>query len=212
MFPTSRVNSAPESALFDATGAPVMKIETPDLGPLMELGFKFPEPFTVKADDGVTDLYGVMYKPFDFDPNRKYPIIAYVYPGPQTESVTKTFNPRSNNISLAQFGFVVIEVGMAIAADPQATGVARLAARRQVEGGAAPDERAGERLLLIADPLPQRVGQVRPAARELPGAPTRRLRDADLHQLMRRLDRQRPQPHCVEQLKDGRVGADAKRQ
>jgi dipeptidyl-peptidase-4 len=108
---SSRVNSAPESALFDATGAPVMKIETPDLGPLMELGFKFPEPFMVKADDGVTDLYGVMYKPFDFDPNRKYPIIAYVYPGPQTESVTKTFNPRSNNISLAQFGFVVIEVG-----------------------------------------------------------------------------------------------------
>jgi dipeptidyl-peptidase-4 len=78
---------------------------------LMEAGFKFPEPFTVKADDGVTDLYGVMYKPFDFDPSRKYPIIAYVYPGPQTEGVTKTFNPRSNNISLAQFGFVVIEVG-----------------------------------------------------------------------------------------------------
>jgi dipeptidyl aminopeptidase/acylaminoacyl peptidase len=68
-------------------------------------------PFTVKADDGVTDLYGVMYKPFDFDPNKKYPIIAYVYPGPQTESVTKTFNPRSNNISLAQFGFIVVEVG-----------------------------------------------------------------------------------------------------
>ena len=75
------------------------------------MGFKFPEPFTVKADDGVTDLYGVMYKPFDFDPKKKYPIIAYVYPGPQTESVTKTFNPRSNNISLAQFGFIVIEVG-----------------------------------------------------------------------------------------------------
>jgi dipeptidyl aminopeptidase/acylaminoacyl peptidase len=52
-----------------------------------------------------------MYKPFDFDPARKYPIIAFVYPGPQTESVTKTFNPRSNNISLAQFGFIVIEVG-----------------------------------------------------------------------------------------------------
>src|SRR5262249_19620174 len=108
---SSRVNSAPESALFDSTGALVMKIETPDLGALKELGFKFPEPFTVKADDGVTDLSGVMYKPFDFDPNHKYPIIAYVYPGPQTESVTKTFNPRSNNISLAQFGFVVIEVG-----------------------------------------------------------------------------------------------------
>ena len=50
----------------------------------------------MKADDGITDLYGVMYKPFDFDPAKKYPIIAYVYPGPQTESVTKTFTPRSN--------------------------------------------------------------------------------------------------------------------
>jgi dipeptidyl aminopeptidase/acylaminoacyl peptidase len=107
----SRVNGAPESQLYDVTGASVLKLETPDLAPLTEAGFKFPEPFTVKADDGITDLYGVMYKPFDFDPSKKYPIIAFVYPGPQTESVTKTFNPRSNNISLAQFGFIVVEVG-----------------------------------------------------------------------------------------------------
>ena len=108
---SSRVDTAPESILYDTLGNMVTKLETPDLTALEEMGFKFPEPFTVKADDGVTDLYGVMYKPFDFDENRKYPIIAYVYPGPQTESVTKTFNPRSNNISLAQFGFIVIEVG-----------------------------------------------------------------------------------------------------
>jgi dipeptidyl-peptidase-4 len=107
----SRVNGTPESNLYDVTGANVMKLETPDLTPLTEAGFKFPEPFTVKADDGITDLYGVMYKPFNFDPSKKYPIIAFVYPGPQTESVTKTFNPRSNNISLAQFGFIVVEVG-----------------------------------------------------------------------------------------------------
>ncbi|HEY7498495.1 MAG TPA: DPP IV N-terminal domain-containing protein [Vicinamibacterales bacterium] len=108
---SSRVDTAPESTLYDTLGNVIAKLETPDLSALKEMGFKFPEPFMVKADDGVTDLYGVMYKPFDFDPNRKYPIIAYVYPGPQTESVTKTFNPRSNNISLAQFGFIVIEVG-----------------------------------------------------------------------------------------------------
>jgi len=107
----SRVNGTPESNLYDVTGLSVLKLETPDLAPLTEAGFKFPEPFTVKADDGITDLYGVMYKPFDFDPSKKYPIIAFVYPGPQTESVTKTFNPRSNNISLAQFGFIVVEVG-----------------------------------------------------------------------------------------------------
>jgi dipeptidyl aminopeptidase/acylaminoacyl peptidase len=108
---SSRVDEAPDSALYDTLGNVVTKLESPDLSALMEMGFKYPEPFTVKADDGVTDLYGVMYKPFNFDPNRKYPIIAYVYPGPQQEAVTKTFNPRSNNVSLAQFGFVVIEVG-----------------------------------------------------------------------------------------------------
>ena len=107
----SRVDMAPESSLVDALGGVVARLETPDLSALKEAGFKFPEPFAVKADDGVTDLYGVMYKPFDFDPNRKYPIIAYVYPGPQTESVTKTFNPRGTSMSLAQYGFVVIEVG-----------------------------------------------------------------------------------------------------
>lgn len=108
---STRIDGAPESVLYDTLGNPVLKLETPDLDPLMEAGFKFPEPFTVKADDGVTDLYGVMYKPFDFDPARKYPIIAYVYPGPQTEGVTKNFNPRSSNVSLAQFGFIVVEVG-----------------------------------------------------------------------------------------------------
>jgi dipeptidyl aminopeptidase/acylaminoacyl peptidase len=107
----SRVNGTPESVLYDTLGNSLLKLENPDLSALLEVGFKFPEPFMVKADDGITDLYGVMYKPFDFDASRKYPIIAYVYPGPQTESVTKTFNPRSNNISLAQFGFIVIEVG-----------------------------------------------------------------------------------------------------
>jgi dipeptidyl aminopeptidase/acylaminoacyl peptidase len=52
-----------------------------------------------------------MYKPFDFDPTRKYPIIAYVYPGPQTESVTKTFTPRSNQVMMANMGFIMIEIG-----------------------------------------------------------------------------------------------------
>ena len=65
---SSRVDTAPESLLYDTLGNLVTKLETPDLSALKEMGFKFPEPFTVKADDGVTDLYGVMYKPFDFDP------------------------------------------------------------------------------------------------------------------------------------------------
>ncbi|MDQ3068453.1 MAG: S9 family peptidase [Acidobacteriota bacterium] len=107
----SRVDLSPESALYDAAGTKIMDLEKADAAALVESGFKFPEPFKVKADDGVTDLFGVMYKPFDFDPAKKYPVIAYVYPGPQTESVTKAFSPRNQNVALAQLGFIVIEVG-----------------------------------------------------------------------------------------------------
>ncbi|MEI7986848.1 MAG: prolyl oligopeptidase family serine peptidase, partial [Armatimonadota bacterium] len=64
-----------------------------------------------KSDDGVVDIYGNMWKPFDFDPKKKYPIILNIYPGPQTESVTSTFNPITSNQSLAQLGFIVIQIG-----------------------------------------------------------------------------------------------------
>jgi dipeptidyl aminopeptidase/acylaminoacyl peptidase len=107
----SQVNNAPKSEIFDATGLKLTDLEQTDVTALVDAGFRFPEPFKVKADDGVTDLYGVMYKPFDFDPGKKYPIIAYVYPGPQTEAVTKTFSPRSANVALANMGFIVVEVG-----------------------------------------------------------------------------------------------------
>ncbi|RFT14878.1 MAG: Dipeptidyl peptidase IV [Candidatus Saccharicenans subterraneus] len=107
----SRVDTAPRSDLYDSAGNRLLELETVDTGQLLAAGFKFPETFTVKAADGITDLYGVMYKPFDFDPEKKYPIIAYVYPGPQTESVSKSFSPRNQNVALAQLGFVVIEVG-----------------------------------------------------------------------------------------------------
>ena len=107
----SRVNNAPESVLYDEIGNKASGLETTDTSALLEAGFQFPEPFQVKADDGITDLYGVMYKPFDFDAKKKYPIIVFVYPGPQTESVTKTFTPRNERIALAQVGFIVIEVG-----------------------------------------------------------------------------------------------------
>ncbi len=108
---SSRIDLVPESVLYDVTGAKIMDLEKTDASALMDAGFKYPESFTVKADDGITDLYGTMYKPFDFDPAKKYPVILYVYPGPQTESVTKTFSPRNANVALANVGFIVIEVG-----------------------------------------------------------------------------------------------------
>jgi dipeptidyl aminopeptidase/acylaminoacyl peptidase len=107
----SLVNTAPKFELFDQAGLKLTDLEQTDMSALVEAGFKFPEPFKVKADDGVTDLYGTMYKPFDFDPGKKYPVIAYVYPGPQTEAVTKTFSPRNANVALANLGFIIVEVG-----------------------------------------------------------------------------------------------------
>lgn len=107
----SRVDAAPKAELRDTAGNLLLELEAADVTALLAAGFKYPEPFKVKADDGITDLYGVMYKPFDFDPDARYPVIAYVYPGPQTESVSKTFVPRSQSMNLAQLGFVVIEVG-----------------------------------------------------------------------------------------------------
>ena len=108
----SRVNTVPASALFDRNGAKIMDLETADLSQLMAAGYKFPEPFTFKADDGITDLYGVMYKPFDFDSTRSYPLVQYVYPGPQTEAVNKSFGRGMDRTDrLAQFGFVVVTLG-----------------------------------------------------------------------------------------------------
>jgi len=107
----SRVDTAPKSALLDGQGAQIAELETTDVAQLLGAGFKYPEAFKVKADDGLTDLYGVLYKPFDFDPEKKYPLIEYVYPGPQVEQVTKVFSPKSPNVALAQLGFIVIEVG-----------------------------------------------------------------------------------------------------
>lgn len=111
----SRVDTAPKSIVVDETGTPVMDLETTDIKRLMDAGYKMPETFKVKAADGITDLYGVMYKPFDFDPAKKYPVILYVYPGPQTESVPKAFSAKAGadeaNVALAQLGFIIVEVG-----------------------------------------------------------------------------------------------------
>lgn len=108
----SRVDCTPKSTLVDGNGATVLELETADLSQLFARGYKFPEIFTVKAGDGITDLYGVMYKPFDFDSTKFYPIIEYVYPGPQTEANNSSWSRGMDRTDrLAQLGFVVITVG-----------------------------------------------------------------------------------------------------
>ncbi len=108
----SRVNTVPKSQLRDSKGSVIMELESADLSKLFESGYEFPEPFKVKAADGITDIYGVMYKPFDFDSTHQYPIIEYVYPGPQTEAVNKSFSASMGRTDrLAQVGFIVVTLG-----------------------------------------------------------------------------------------------------
>ena len=108
----SRVNTIPKSELRNSDGSLVLNLEEADLSELFNSGYQFPEPFKTKADDGITDLYGVMYKPFNFDDKKKYPLLEYVYPGPQTESVNKSFSVRMDRLDrMAQLGFVVITLG-----------------------------------------------------------------------------------------------------
>ena len=108
----SRVNTVPKSEVRDVNGRKVMDLETADLSQLFASGYKFPEPFKVKANDGITDIYGVMYKPFDMDSTKVYPLLEYVYPGPQTEAVNKSFSYRMDRLDrMAQVGFVVITLG-----------------------------------------------------------------------------------------------------
>ena len=108
----SRVDCTPKTALYDNTGRKIMDLEEADLSQLFARGYKFPEIFTVKAGDGITDLYGVMYKPFDFDSTKLYPIIEYVYPGPQTEANNSSWTKSMDRVDrLAQLGFIVVTVG-----------------------------------------------------------------------------------------------------
>lgn len=108
----SRVNTIPKTDLLDTNGNKIMTLQEADFSLMFAAGYKFPEPFKVKAADGVTDLYGVMYKPFNMDSTKVYPIIDYVYPGPQVEATEYAFrNMTVRTDRLAQAGFIVISVG-----------------------------------------------------------------------------------------------------
>ena len=109
----SRVDAKPAVALYDAqAGKKVCELEEADFSRLFAAGYKFPERFKVKAADGITDLYGAMYKPFDFDSTRVYPVCDYVYPGPQVEANNISWSSGMTRTDrLAQVGFIVVTVG-----------------------------------------------------------------------------------------------------
>ncbi len=109
----SQPQNAPVTVLKQQSGQTHMELEEADLSELESLGFRSPEPFSVKARDGVTDIYGLLYKPSDFDPEKKYPIINSIYPGPQTGSVgTRSFTAsrRGQAHALAELGFIVVQI------------------------------------------------------------------------------------------------------
>ena len=99
-------------ALRDRDGKLVMPLERADISRLLATGWKAPIPIKVKADDGRTDIYGVMHVPTNLDPSRKYPIINQAYPGPQSGSVgSRAFSAaRGDRQALAELGFVVVSI------------------------------------------------------------------------------------------------------
>ena len=87
-------------------------LEKGDASAQIATGWRPPEVFTAKARDGKTDLYGMLFKPTNFDPHKKYPVIDYIYPGPQTGSVgSRSFSAaRVDHQALAELGFIVVVI------------------------------------------------------------------------------------------------------
>jgi dipeptidyl-peptidase-4 len=108
----SRPDVPPVAVLRDTDGKLVSTLEKADISRLLAAGWRPPVPFTVKARDGVTDLYGLMFQPTSLDQTKKYPIVNHIYPGPQTGSVgSRSFSPsRTDTQALAELGFIVVEI------------------------------------------------------------------------------------------------------
>jgi dipeptidyl aminopeptidase/acylaminoacyl peptidase len=109
----STPDTPPTVALRDASsGALLMPLEKADISRLVAAGWKPPIPIKVKAHDGKTDLYGLMFVPTRLDPSVKYPIVNNVYPGPQTGSTGgRSFTPaRGDRQALAELGFIVVTI------------------------------------------------------------------------------------------------------
>lgn len=92
-----------------ADGSLVCALETADISALTAAGWLAPEVFSAKGRDGVTGIWGIVFKPAGFDPAKKYPIIENIYAGPQDSFVRKTFAVRDSMQSLANLGFVVVQ-------------------------------------------------------------------------------------------------------
>ena len=115
----SRADKPPVSELRAADGKLIRELAKGDVTQLLAKGWTSPEPFQAKAADGVTDIYGVIYRPPNLDSSKKYPVLDSIYPGPQVSRTPKAFSakrfdgsldPYGKAAALAQLGFVVITV------------------------------------------------------------------------------------------------------
>ena len=108
----SKVDTPPVAVLRDArTGRKIMPLERADISRLEANGWRAPEVFSAKGRDGKTDIWGVIYRPTNFDPSRKYPVVEYIYSGPGGQHVPKSFSSYNWWMtSLAELGFIVVQV------------------------------------------------------------------------------------------------------
>lgn len=108
----SKVDQDPIAVLRDAKNGKIrMQLDKADISALLANGWKAPEVFSAKGRDGKTDMWGVIYRPSNFDPSKKYPVIEYIYSGPGDQYVPKTFSSYNWWMtSLAELGFIVVQV------------------------------------------------------------------------------------------------------
>ncbi len=108
----SRVDSPPVTVLRKSEdGSKIMDIEKADISKLLETGIRLPEPFVARGRDGVTDIYGIIVKPVNFDPSKKYPVIENIYAGPHSSFVPKSFRAIIGGMhQLAELGFIVVQI------------------------------------------------------------------------------------------------------
>jgi dipeptidyl-peptidase 4 len=148
----SRIDTIPVSVLRSTTdGRVVKRLEAANLDLLFATGWTWPERFSVKARDGVTDLYGAIFRPTNHDPGRKYAVIDDFYPGPQTIRTPKSFDAAAlgSPQALAELGFIVVTLdGMGTALRSKAF---HDVSYNNFEDATLPDHIAGLRQLALRD-------------------------------------------------------------
>jgi dipeptidyl aminopeptidase/acylaminoacyl peptidase len=107
----SRVDAPPVSELRRvADRSLVIALERADITGLTGIGWRMPEVLSAKGRDGTTDIWGVIVRPTNFDPSRRYPVVEYIYAGPHSAFVPKTFSPQATMNALAELGFIVVQI------------------------------------------------------------------------------------------------------